>query len=335
MRKLLNNPRKYVDDMLTGLLSAYGDRLVSVGGDPRVLARRDPPPTPRVGVVTAGGSGHLPLFLGYVGQGMLDGCTVGNVFASPPARRMAEMIRACNFGRGVLCVYGNYTGDVMNLSLAREMADFDGIPTAVVLGRDDVASSPEETRNRRRGVAGIVYVYKIAGAAAAAGLNLEEVARLAQKAADHTRSMGVALSPCVLPEIGRPSFSIAEGRMEIGMGIHGEPGIDESPLLTANETADLMLEKLTADAPLHAGDEVSVMVNGLGATPLEELLIVYGRLSRLINERGARVIMPHIGEFATSMEMTGLSVSLLRVDDELRPYLTAPAMTPFYCSMNK
>ena len=335
MRKLLNNPRQYVDDMLTGLLSAYGDRLVSVGGDPRVLARRDPPPTPRVGVVTAGGSGHLPLFLGYVGQGMLDGCTVGNVFASPPARRMAEMIRACNFGRGVLCVYGNYTGDVMNLSLAREMADFDGIPTAVVLGRDDVASSPKGEEEKRRGVAGMVYAFKIAGAAAEEGRSLEEVAAAARKALAGIRTMGVALTPCIVPQVGKPTFSIADDEIEVGMGIHGEAGIEVRKMMTADEVAEELLGRIEADMPLAAGDEVSVMVNGLGATPMEEQLIVFRRVAQLLKEQGVSIYMPHIGEYATSMEMAGLSLTVFKLDEELKALLSAPARTPFYTNGNK
>lgn len=335
MRKIINRPQHFVDDTLKGILSAYGDRLVALNGDPRIIVRNNTTPKKKVGVVTAGGSGHLPLFLGYVGHGMLDGCTVGNVFASPSAAKMSRMIAACDNGRGVLCLYGNYGGDVMNLGIARDIVEFDGIETRVVLGRDDVASSPKNAQEKRRGVAGILYGYKVAGAAAEFGLDLDEVTRLAQKTIDNTRTLGVALSPCTLPEVGHPAFTISEGKMEIGMGIHGEPGIETSVLLTADQVADLALRKITDDMPLQNGDRVSVLMNGLGATPLEELFIVYGHLAEKLQEMGVSVVMPHIGEFATSMEMAGMSVSILRLDEEMMPYLRAEAITPFYCSTNK
>lgn len=334
MHKIINAPENYVEDTMDGIFRAYGDRLECLDDDKRIVISKYPHRKNKVGIVTAGGSGHLPLFAGYVGQGMLDGCTVGNVFASPSAEKMANMIRACDFGKGVLCLYGNYGGDVMNLSLAREMVDFDDIKTTVALGRDDLASSPIETSEKRRGVAGIVYAYKISGAAAEMGLDLPEVTRIANKTLDNTRTLGIALSPCIIPEVGKPTFQISDNEMEIGMGIHGEPGLQVSEMLTANEVADLMLEKINADMPLMKGDTVSVMLNGLGATPIDELLIVYGRIHALLEERGIDVYMPHIGEFATSMEMAGMSGTILRLDEELKKYLSAPAKTPFYCVAN-
>lgn len=335
MRKILNDPTNFVEDTMEGILRAYGDKVRLLDGDKRILLSGYQKREGKVGIVTAGGSGHLPLFLGYVGQGMLDGCAIGNVFASPSSQKMADMIRACDAGSGVLCLYGNYGGDVMNFEMAREMVEFDDIRTTTALGRDDVASSPKETADKRRGVAGIVFAYKVAGAAADAGMDLDGVTAVAQKALDNTRTMGVALSPCIVPEVGKPTFSIGEDEIEIGMGIHGEPGIEVSKMMTADEIAAMMLNKITTDMPLEKGDEVSVMVNGLGATPLEEQLIVFGRLHALLEEKGVSVFMPHIGEFATSMEMSGMSATVLKLDAQLKELLAAPASTPFYTNANK
>jgi dihydroxyacetone kinase-like protein len=335
MRKIINNPADFVEETVDGIIAAYGDRLKLLKGDKRVLLSAYPKKEGKVGIVTAGGSGHLPLFLGYVGQGMLDGCAIGNVFASPSSQKMADLIRACDAGKGVLCLFGNYGGDVMNLEMAREIVDFDDIKTAVAFGRDDVASSPPETAEKRRGVAGIVFAYKIAGAAAEQGKNLEEVTALAQKALDNTRSLGVALSPCILPEVGKPTFSIKDDEIEIGMGIHGEPGIEVKKMITADEVASIMVNRITADMPLSKGDEVSVLINGLGGTPLEEQLIIYRKIDQLLKRMEVSIFMPHIGEFATSMEMMGLSASIIKLDAQLKELLRAPALTPFYTSLNK
>jgi len=335
MRKILNAPESFVDDTMEGIIRACGDRVRLLDGDKRILLSGYPRKEGKVGIVTAGGSGHLPLFLGYVGQGMLDGCAIGNVFASPSAQKMANMIKACDSGKGVLCLYGNYGGDYMNFEMAREMVEFDDIETTTALGRDDVASSPKDTAEKRRGVAGIVYAYKIAGAAADGMMDLAGVTRIAQKALDSTRTMGIALSPCIVPDVGKPTFSIGEDEIEIGMGIHGEPGIEVSKMMTANQIAAMMVEKITADMPLQKGDEVSVMINGLGATPLEEMFIVYGKIHSLLEEMGVGVYMPHIGEFATSMEMAGMSATIIKLDGELKELLRAPAQTPFYTNLNK
>lgn len=245
------------------------------------------------------------------------------------------MIRACDRGSRVLCLYGNYGGDRMNFNMACEIVEMeDDIVTKTVLVRDDVASAPRENADRRRGVAGMVYVFKVAGAAADQGKNLEQVAAVAQKALDHTRTMGVALSPCIVPEVGKPTFTIGEDEIEIGMGIHGEPGIEVRKMMTADELADLMLEKILADMPVAHPSKVSVMVNGLGATPKEELLLVYRRVHQVLTQRGISILLPHIGEFATSMEMAGLSVTIIELDDELEQLLRAPAVTPFYTNAN-
>lgn len=335
MKKIINRPEKFVDETLEGIVAAYPDQVQLSPENARVLLGKRPAPGRKVGIVTAGGSGHLPVFLGYVGTGMLDGCAVGNVFASPSASAMATMIRSVDKGAGVLCLYGNYGGDVMNLNLACEEVDFDDIRTKIVLVKDDVASSPRETAEKRRGVAGMVLAFKAAGAAADKGLDLDAVAAAAQKALDNTRTMGVALSSCTVPEVGHPTFSVGEDEIEIGMGIHGEPGIEVRPMMTADEIAELLLNKILEDMPVEKGEEVCVMVNGLGATPLEEQFIVYRRLHQLLSERGISVYMPHIGEFATSMEMAGLSVTVMRLDAELKELLAAPASTPFYTNYNK
>jgi dihydroxyacetone kinase-like protein len=335
MRKIINKPEDFVDEMMGGIIAAYGDRVRLLNGDTRILLSAYPKKEGKVGIVTAGGSGHLPLFLGYVGQGMLDGCAVGNVFASPSSQKMADMIRSCDSGAGVLCLFGNYGGDLMNFEMAREMVDFDDIKTTVALGRDDVASSPKEKAEKRRGVAGIVYAYKIAGAAAEKMMNLEEVTALAQKALDNTRTMGIALSPCIVPEVGKPTFSIKDDEIEIGMGIHGEPGIEVKKMMSADEIGELMVAKINADMPLKQGDEVSVLVNGLGGTPLEEQFILYRKIHLILKDLGVSVYMPHIGEFATSMEMMGLSVSVIKLDGQLKELLRAPAATPFYTNANK
>jgi dihydroxyacetone kinase-like protein len=335
MKKIINKPENFVDETVEGIIAAYGDKVKMLNGDYRILVSAYPKQEGKVGIVTAGGSGHLPLFLGYVGQGMLDGCAIGNVFASPSSQKMADMIRACDSGSGVLCLFGNYGGDVMNLGMAREMVEFDDIKTTVALGRDDVASAPKESADKRRGVAGIVYAYKIAGAAAARMKNLDEVTALAQRALDNTRSMGVALSPCIVPEVGKPTFSINDDEIEIGMGIHGEKGIEVRKIIGADEVAAIMVDRITADMPLAKGDEVSVLINGLGGTPLEEQLIVYRKIDLLLKAKGVSIYMPHIGEFATSMEMIGLSASILKLDNELKELLRAPALTPFYTNANK
>lgn len=335
MRKLMNLPENFVKETMEGIICAYGNQVKLLNGDERILVGNYPVNDKKVGIVTAGGSGHLPVFLGYVGQGMLDGCAVGNVFASPSAQKMADMITACDYGSGVLCLYGNYGGDNMNFDMACEMVEMDDIETRTVRIRDDVASSPKETKEKRRGVAGMVYAFKIAGAAAERMMSLEQVAAMAEKALDNIRTMGVALSPCIVPQVGEPTFSIAADEIEIGMGIHGEPGIEVRKMMTADEVAELIVEKLTTDLPLTDGDQVSVMVNGLGATPLEEQFIVYRRVYALLKDMGVTVFMPHIGEYATSMEMAGLSVTFFKLDEELKELLAAPAKTPFYTNANK
>lgn len=333
MKKIINEATNFVDETIEGIIYAYGDKLKLLNGDKRIIITNFPVEKGKVGIVTGGGSGHLPVFLGYVGDGMLDGCAVGNVFASPSANKMTEMIKACDYGSGVLCLYGNYGGDNMNFDMACENADFEDIKTATIRVKDDIASN--ENIDNRRGVAGMVYAFKIAGAAAKKMMPLEEVVRVTEKALNNIRTMGVALSPCIVPEVGKPTFSINENEIEIGMGIHGEPGIEVKKMMTANEIASTIFKKIITEISLNENDEVSVMVNGLGGTPLEEQLIVYRQLHIMLKEKKVNSYMPHIGEFATSMEMAGLSISILKLDEELKELLRYPAMTPFYTNHNK
>lgn len=336
MKKIINRPEDFVKDTMEGIIAAYGDKVKLYNDDYRILLSSYPVKEGKVGIVTAGGSGHLPVFLGYVGQGLLDGCTVGNVFASPSSAKMADTIRACDRGNGVLVLFGNYGGDKMNFELACETVDLeDDIKTEMVLVKDDVASAPASEAERRRGVAGMIYAFKIAGAKAENGGTLKEVADVTRKALKNIRTMGMALTSCIVPEVGKPTFSLADDEMEIGMGIHGEPGLEVRKMMTAAELADLLLSKILSDMPLVNGDEVSVMINGLGATPLEEQLIVYKSVAELLQKRGVRVYMPHIGEYATSMEMAGISITLFKLDAELKGLLGQVARSPFYTNYNK
>lgn len=328
MQRLLNNPEHYVDDMLEGIYAAYPDRVTYVENDPRCYVSTHKKEG-KVGLMTGGGSGHLPLFLGYVGDGMLDGCAIGGVFQSPSAEQIANVTKAIDSGAGVLYVYGNYSGDIMNFEMAEELVEFDDITCKHVVGNDDVASAPKGEEDKRRGVAGIYFVFKCAGAAADAMLPLDEVARITQKAADHVRTFGVALSPTTIPENGKANFEVKPGEMEIGMGIHGEPGVEVCPLKTADDTVDAILPQILEDLETKEGDEVAVLINGLGSTPMEELYILYRRVAQILKEKKISVYFAKIGELATSMDMIGASISVMTLDDELKTYLSTEADTPF------
>jgi dihydroxyacetone kinase-like protein len=328
MKKFLNDPVDFVDEMLDGIYRAH-PQLTYVAEDMRCMVTAKPR-TGKVGLATGGGSGHLPLFLGYVGEGMLDGAAVGGVFQSPSAEQMYEVTKHIDQGAGVVYIYGNYTGDIINFDMAAELADLDGIKVTQVVGNDDIASSIVGEEHKRRGVAGIFFVFKAAGAAAAEGLSLDEVTRIADKARLRTRTIGVALSSCVVPEIGHATFSIGPDEMEIGMGIHGEPGISRKKLAPADSVIDEMMERVFAEQSFCDKDEVAVLVNGLGGTPREELYILFRRVSQLLGVRGVRAKHVWIGEFATAMEMAGASISILHLDDELDRLIGAPADTPFF-----
>jgi dihydroxyacetone kinase-like protein len=330
MKKFINEPKEFVDEMLEGILLAHPDQLSHAAGDRRCIVRAGAPRKGKVGIATGGGSGHLPLFLGYVGQGMLDGCSVGGVFQSPGAEQMYNVTKAIDGGAGVLYIYGNYGGDIMNFDMAKDMAAMEDITVEQVVGAEDVASAPKGQEHKRRGVAGIFYMYKCAGAMADSMAPLAEVKRIAEKVAANVRTMGVALSSNIVPEVGKPQFTIGENEMEIGMGIHGEPGIRRGQLRKVDEIVEEMMAPLLSDLPFSSGDRVSVLVNGLGATPKEELYLLYRKVALILEEKKMSVFHAYVGEFATSLEMAGASISLFRLDDELARLLSKPARTPFF-----
>ncbi|PFG17919.1 dihydroxyacetone kinase DhaK subunit [Propionicimonas paludicola] len=330
MKKIINEPLRFVDEFLEGILLAHPDLVKTPGDDPRILVRADAPVAGKVGIVTGGGSGHLPLFKGYVGKGLCDGVAIGNVFSSPSSAQVFEATKAVDGGAGVLYLYGNYGGDVFNFDLSVDLAELEGIPTRTVLGCDDVASQPKERAADRRGVAGIIFAFKAAGAAAERGDSLDEVAAVAQDIVENTATMGVGLTPTILPTTGKPSFELAEREMEIGIGIHGEPGIHRGELESADEIADHLLAPLMADLSLVAGDRVAVLVNGLGATPLEELYVLYRRVHQNLAAAGIEIAKNYVGEYATSLEMAGASISLLKLNDSRLELLNAAARSPFF-----
>ncbi len=280
MKKIINQPANFVPEMLEGLLKAHPDQL-AYEEELQCIVRADAPLQGKVALATGGGSGHLPVFLGYVGRGLLDGCAVGDVFNSPSADQMLTVTKRIDGGKGVVYIYGHYSGDVMNFDMAAEMADMEDIEVRTVLVRDDVASAPPEEAARRRGVAGMIFAFKCAGARADKGGSLDEVVAAAEKALANTRSMGVALSPCTVPMAGRPTFTIGEDEMEIGMGIHGEPGVKREKLQSADQITERMAAAILDDLKPQAGDRVAVMVNGLGATPPEELYIIYRKVHEI------------------------------------------------------
>jgi len=326
MKKLINQPERVVEDMLAGMAAAYPE-YVRLLPDLNVVVRADAPVKGKVALVSGGGSGHEPTHGGYVGRGMLDAACAGNVFTSPTPDQVLAAVKAVDGGAGVLLVVKNYTGDVMNFDMAAEMAAAEGIETASVVVNDDVAVENSTYTVGRRGIAGNFFVQKIAGAAAARLMPFERVLALGKKAAENLRSMGMALTSCTVPAKGAPTFSIGEDEMEIGMGLHGEPGIERTKLRPANEVAELLVSKAAADFPLKGGETVAVLINGLGATPLMELYIVGRAVADYLKAHGIKIHRSYVGEFATSMEMAGCSVSLLRLDDELASLLDYPADT--------
>ena len=330
MKKILNAPVDYVDETLEGLVAAHPEYYRLHGDTGRVVARASETPSGKVGIVTGGGSGHLPVFTGYVGTGLLDACAIGDVFASPSAEQMADAIRVADRGAGVLRLYGNYGGDVMNFDMAGELVDFEDIRCTTTLLADDVASASLDERDKRRGVAGMVYAFKTAGAAAEQGQDLDAVTAVAQKTADACRSIGVALGPCTVPQAGKPTFEIAHDEMEIGMGIHGEPGMRRGKLATADAIANEMIDRLLEDQALTTGDKVSVLVNSLGATPQEELYILYRTVKARLESSGASIVMPLVGRYACSMEMAGVSFTVCKLDEELEALLKAPCDCAFW-----
>ncbi|MBS1402527.1 MAG: dihydroxyacetone kinase subunit DhaK [Oscillospiraceae bacterium] len=325
MQRILNDPDHIVEEMLEGFLKS-NPHIVAPTENPRVV-RAVEPPQDRVGIVTGGGSGHKPAFVGYVGKNMVDAVAVGEIFSSPTAAAFLDAFRAANAGHGVACLYGNYSGDNMNVKMAARMAKKEGIEIKTVVANDDVPSAPADQREKRRGVAGEIFMWKIGGAKAASGASLDEVVAAAQKAIDNTRSVGIGLTPCTLPAVGHPNFQIAEGTMEVGIGHHGEKGIDVLPIESAAQMAKRMCDIVLPDLPFQAGDEVAVLVSGLGATPVMELYVLYNEIDKILAERGIKVYRSYVGNYFTSLEMSGATFSAMKLDDELEPLLDLPVET--------
>ena len=328
MKKIINSPENYTDDMLRGIYAAHPESLKYAANDLRCCCTAKKKEG-KVTIITGGGTGHLPLFLGYVGEGLLDGCGVGSVFQSPSPDQIFEITKETESGAGALYLYGNYTGDIMAFDMAADMCELEGIDTCSITGADDVCSGDPKVR---RGVAGIYFMYKAAGAKAAQMGTLDEVRKAAQTAKENTRTVGFALTPCIIPEKGKANFSLGENEMAMGMGIHGEPGIWNGPLKTSREIAEESLKTLLDDMPVGKGEEVCLLINGLGATSLEELYILSGDVNGILKEKGIGIYKTIVGEYATSMEMAGASISICRMTDELKGWMDYPVCTPFVCS---
>lgn len=328
MKKIMNAPENYVDEMLKGIYAAHGDQVKYAAGDLRCYCRKEKKPG-KVAIITGGGTGHLPLFLGYVGDGLIDGCGVGGVFQSPSPEQIYEISKEVEAGAGILYLYGNYTGDIMTFDMATDLCEMDDIECKSIVGADDVNSHPDPAT--RRGVAGIYFMYKAAGARADQSGSLDEVLAAAQLAKDNTRTVGFALTPCVIPEVGHPNFELKEDEMAMGMGIHGEPGVWNGPLKTSREIAEESLDTILKDMPVAPGEEVALLINGLGATSQEELYILSNDVTEILKGKGISIYKTIVGEYATSMEMAGASISVCKMNDEMKGYLDYPVCTPFIC----
>lgn len=328
MQRFINNPDDIVDETVRGFVRAHADRVRLDEGNDRVVVSRDAPQTGRVGIVTGGGSGHEPAFIGYTGRNMVDAVAVGELFSSPTAKSFQDAIRAVDGGAGVAVLYGNYAGDNMNVKMAARMAAKEGIEVATVVANDDVSSATKNEREKRRGVAGEIFMWKIGGAKAATGASLAEVIATAQKAIDNCRSVGVGLTPCTLPAAGKPNFQIEPGMMEVGIGHHGEPGTRIEPLKPADAVADDMVDIVLEDHDMPPGSEVAVLVSGLGATPMNELYVLHDRIADRIEAAGFRIHRGLVGNYFTSLEMMGATLTVMALDDELKALLDAPTNVP-------
>ncbi len=326
MQRIINDPFNCVEDMLEGFVKNHGD-LVEKTENPRTLKYKYAPTEGKVGVVTGGGSGHKPAFIGYIGRNMVDAVAVGEIFASPTAKAFLDAMKAADAGKGVACLYGNYAGDNMNVKMAVDFAREEGIQVKTVVANDDVASAPKTEREKRRGVAGEILMWKCGGAKAAKGGTLDEVIAAAQKAIDNTRSVGIGLTSCTIPAVGHSNFKIEEGTMEVGIGHHGEPGIMVSELKTADEMAQIMLDTILPDYPFVSGDEVVVLVSGLGATPVMELYILYNKVEEILAEKGIKVHRSYVGNYFTSLDMMGATLTVMKLDEELKELVDEEADT--------
>ncbi len=326
MNRIVNDPNYVVEDMLKGFVKNHNDLVEKTEND-RVLKYKKAPVEGKVGIVTGGGSGHKPAFIGYIGENLCDAVAVGEIFSSPTAKAFLDAIKEADAGKGVACLYGNYAGDNMNVKMAVRKAKKLGIEVKTVVANDDCASASKDELEKRRGVAGEVLMWKIGGAKAAMGASLDEVTAAAQKAIDNTRSVGIGTAPCTIPAVGHPNFQIEDGTMEVGIGHHGEPGISVQPLKTADEIADEMLNLILPDLPFEEGDEVAVLLSGLGATPVMEQYIVYNRVEDVLNEKGIKVYRSYVGNYFTSLEMMGVTLTVMKLDDELKELIDMDCYT--------
>ncbi len=329
MKKFINNPDNVVDESLEGYIAAYPDQVRMIEGV-RVLARKQKPPKPKVILITGGGSGHKPAFLGYVGEGLCDAAAIGEVFAAPPADWIYRATVELDMGKGVLYPYGNFSGDLMNFRMAKTLAQADGIEVDEVIAKDDIASAPKEKMEKRRAVAGEVIMWKVAGAAAEEGLSLQEVKEATLNAINNTRSMGVGTYPCIIPATGQKSFHVEEDEMEIGVGHHGEPGIRKEKIKSADEMTKILMDHILEDLPFKNGDSVSVLVNGLGATPLQELYIINRQVDKILQDYKIKKIITYVGEYFTSLEMAGFSITLTKTDASTERFILAKANSPLF-----
>ncbi len=327
MKKLINDPDDVVDEMLEGMVAAHPDQVRRLP-DTNVLVRDDAPVDGKVGVVSGGGSGHEPTHAGYIGEGMLDGAAAGGVFSSPTADEFEALLEGADSGEGVLAVIKNYEGDVMNFETAGEMVEMEGTDVATVVVNDDVAVEDSLYTSGRRGVCGTILVHKAAGAKAAEGADLEEVQRVGQKVIDNVGTMGMALTSCVTPEKGEPTFDLPEDEIELGIGIHGEPGVERTDVMSADEITEELTENVLDDLDLDEGQEVMTIVNGMGGTPLMELFVVNRKLQEILGDHGLETWDAWVGDYMTSLDMDGCSITVCAVDEELKELLDAPAETP-------
>lgn len=323
MQRIINQPDNIVDEMLQGFLKAHGD--IARPTDNKRVIRSTASTEGRVAIVTGGGSGHKPAFVGYCGKNLCDAVAVGEIFSSPTAQAFLDAFCSVDSGEGVACLYGNYSGDNMNVKMAVKTAARKGIEVKTVIANDDVASAPKDQREKRRGVAGEVLMWKVGGAKAATGASLDEVVAAAQKAIDSTRSVGIGLSPCTLPAVGHPNFEIKPGTMEVGIGHHGEPGIQINKLESAERMARHMTDIILPDYPFVAGDEVVVLVSGLGATPVMELYVLYNEIEKILVQKDIRIHRNYVGNYFTSLDMMGATLTIMKLDDELKTLVDMPA----------
>lgn len=327
MKKIINDPNQVVDEMIDGMVAAYPNQIRRLP-DTTVIVRHDAPIDKKVGIISGGGSGHEPAHAGYIGKGMLDAAVVGEVFTSPTPDQILAAIKEVDSGVGVFMIIKNYTGDVLNFEMAAELAEAEGIQVEKVIVDDDVAVEDSSFTTGRRGIAGTVFVHKVAGAKAEQGGTLEEIKAIADKTVAQVHSMGMAISPCTIPAAGKPSFQLGEDEMEIGMGIHGEPGIERKPIGTAKEIATTLLDKILLETEYKENDEVVVMINGLGSTPEMELFIVNKTVQKNLIDKGIHVYKTYVGHYMTALEMGGCSVTVLKLDAELQSLLDAPSDAP-------